>query len=258
MSQMNGKRLNLIRFTLIELLVVIAIIAILAAILLPALQAARARANRMSCLNNFKAILEAYRTYQENNRDWLLPARVYKTTWFNNVYKKNRFSPELKKQLTTCPSEPVPVSTNSNTEPSPRFYIYGHYGLNGNLSGTNMDLTSSTADVQSQIRTFRKASVVFAPSITLVATENGQKNDLSLTSRGAAYWMAFRHSSDYDPGIGVAKLATPSGYDINCGFFDGHAAAKNLDAFEERTQNNAGQMKIFLEGWKAKGNILNP
>ena len=50
-------------FTLIELLMVIAIIAVLAALLLPALQAAREKARRTSCISNLNQMSKALESY---------------------------------------------------------------------------------------------------------------------------------------------------------------------------------------------------
>ena len=56
-------------FTLIELLVVIAIIAILAAMLLPALAAAKRKAQRINCVNNLKEVGLAFRVWEGDNGD---------------------------------------------------------------------------------------------------------------------------------------------------------------------------------------------
>ncbi len=59
------------RFTLIELLVVIAIIAILAAMLLPALNSARERAKKTTCINQLRNYGQACLLYSADFKEWM-------------------------------------------------------------------------------------------------------------------------------------------------------------------------------------------
>ena len=227
------------RFTLIELLVVIAIIAILAAMLLPALSAARARAQASTCLAKLKNLSVWGRIYLDDNKGLFWPSwnngsladGYYKSNYWGSSTKhpfsmsgfvENKYMGYKDSSGATkytyslaymtggpldCPSHDI---TNASWIPA---YQAWKYGINLHLTGDSDGTDSNTSSLQGQL----PVDKAIDPSKLMMFADctTGFAEVYSTSKSGNGKWDGSGHQ-DYAIWFGHGKYA-------NMAWADAHA-----------------------------------
>ncbi|MBN2293025.1 MAG: DUF1559 domain-containing protein [Pirellulales bacterium] len=160
-------------FTLVELLVVIAIIGILIALLLPAVQAARAAARRMSCTNNLKQLGLAMHNYVNThnmfpNSGWTAVVEQYPTD----------YSP-LAKLLPYSEQTDLHDLIDFSIHPGGKFGL-GNFGMAGELrviAGTAIPMFLCPSDPEKPHHDMASGSVIVTFAGTNYAFNGGDGMD---------------------------------------------------------------------------------
>lgn len=207
-------------FTLIELLVVIAMIAILAGILLPALNAAKKKAQTANCSGNLKQLALWWQSYADDHRDYLLPCQNGTSSsfvpwneyiWINYLNGTKTNGSQKPRTTLVCPADPKPRTIYATS-----MSIYLSYGYCGRMGGT-ITCASSSYPVMRKLRPFAgdKNQPVFADTFAFYRFPG---NDTYWLTGAGSYAAYFLHSTRT---ANVGRWGA-HGKGRNQSFLDGH------------------------------------
>ena len=229
-------------FTLIEALVVMAIIAILAGLLLPALDKAKARGNRIACLSQLKQLALSSQMYAADNNGKLaenLPAGQGSTSWvLGNMKITNE-------------------ATNETLIRQGKFFPYA-----SSVSTYRCPADLSRAEGMLRVRSYAMNSWMGSRTMETYANRNGYRTfvrDSEIAAAGAAtLWMLLdEHEAHIDDGWFLVTMddsrpfaslpATrhQNGYVLN--FADGHA--EDYRVRDPNTQKPMAQISPENSDW---------
>lgn len=207
-------------FTLIELLVVIAIIAILAALLLPALAAAKAKAQGIRCLNNTKQLQLAWQMYADENHD-LIPPSAGGSPGTNQSWCAGNFM--------THPADKTNVDLLKNSLMGQEAGSTGIYKCPGDPTDNvrsyseNCAMNGDDADLMANFKFFKKTTSVPTPSQYFVFIDES-----STTIDNGHFRIDF--NQNYNAVNVHDNPAAYHGGSGNTSFVDGHAASRHWHA----------------------------